>query len=54
MDHRIAMSFLTLGLQAEKPVAIDDSRMIETSFPTFVKLMEGLGARFQAPGSGEA
>ncbi|MGF1619983.1 MAG: 3-phosphoshikimate 1-carboxyvinyltransferase [Rhodomicrobiaceae bacterium] len=54
MDHRIAMSFLTLGLQAGAPVAIDDVRMIETSFPTFVKLMEGLGARFQVPGRGDA
>ncbi len=54
MDHRIAMAFLTLGLQARAPVAVDDVRMIETSFPTFVKLMQGLGARFQATGSPDA
>ncbi len=34
LDHRIAMSFLCLGLAAQKPMAIDDERMIATSFPT--------------------
>jgi 3-phosphoshikimate 1-carboxyvinyltransferase len=46
LDHRIAMSFLVLGLAAERPVAIDDERMIETSFPTFRPLMAALGAEF--------
>ena len=45
LDHRIAMSFLVLGLAAEKPVSIDDARPIQTSFPGFVELMTGLGAR---------
>lgn len=45
MDHRIAMAFLTLGLGAEEPVAVDDISMIATSFPVFVPLMTGLGAR---------
>lgn len=44
MDHRIAMSFLVMGLAAKKPVTIDDSSMIATSFPEFVDLMRGLGA----------
>lgn len=44
LDHRIAMSFLILGLTTEKPVTIDDARMIDTSFPGFVALMQGLGA----------
>jgi 3-phosphoshikimate 1-carboxyvinyltransferase len=44
MDHRIAMSFLVMGLGAEKPVEIDDQSMIATSFPSFVGLMRGLGA----------
>ena len=44
-DHRIAMSALVLGLQADAPVAIDDSAMIATSFPTFFDLMKGLGAK---------
>jgi 3-phosphoshikimate 1-carboxyvinyltransferase len=47
LDHRIAMSFLCLGLASRRPMAIDDSRMIATSFPGFQALMEQLGARFQ-------
>ncbi len=43
-DHRIAMSFLILGLASEKPVMVDDSTPIATSFPGFTKLMTGLGA----------
>lgn len=44
LDHRIAMSFLVMGLAAEKPVTIDDAAMIATSFPEFMGLMKGLGA----------
>lgn len=44
LDHRIAMSFLILGLGAQKPVQVDDSNMIMTSFPTFFDLMANLGA----------
>ncbi|MEO5578712.1 MAG: 3-phosphoshikimate 1-carboxyvinyltransferase [Sphingomicrobium sp.] len=43
-DHRIAMAFLTLGLAAEGPVALDDGAMIATSFPDFVASMRALGA----------
>jgi 3-phosphoshikimate 1-carboxyvinyltransferase len=46
LDHRIAMSFLVMGLAADRAVAIDDERMIETSFPTFRPLMSALGAEF--------
>jgi 3-phosphoshikimate 1-carboxyvinyltransferase len=46
LDHRIAMSFLVMGLAAERAVAVDDERMIETSFPTFRPLMSALGAEF--------
>jgi 3-phosphoshikimate 1-carboxyvinyltransferase len=46
LDHRIAMSFLVMGLATKNPMAIDDSRMIATSFPSFRPLMEGLGAKF--------
>ncbi|SEQ63393.1 3-phosphoshikimate 1-carboxyvinyltransferase [Faunimonas pinastri] len=48
LDHRIAMSFLVMGLAAEKPVTVDDVAMIATSFPGFVDLLSGLGARFGA------
>lgn len=44
MDHRIAMSFLVLGLASDEPVRVDDGSFIDTSFPGFVDLMNGLGA----------
>ncbi len=44
MDHRIAMSALVMGLASVKPVRIDDSAFIRTSFPGFVALMKSLGA----------
>jgi 3-phosphoshikimate 1-carboxyvinyltransferase len=44
MDHRIAMAFLVLGLAAKAPIVVDDGAMIDTSFPGFVNLMNGLGA----------
>lgn len=47
MDHRIAMSFLTMGLASEKPVTVDDVTMIATSFPEYRDLMRGLGAVFE-------
>ncbi|NWG93331.1 MAG: 3-phosphoshikimate 1-carboxyvinyltransferase [Parvularculaceae bacterium] len=43
LDHRIAMSFLVMGLASEKPVSIDDAAMIATSFPDFVATLRGLG-----------
>lgn len=42
MDHRLAMSALVMGLAADAPVTIDDSRFIDTSFPGFVALLNGL------------
>ena len=48
LDHRIAMSFLVLGLAAEQPVSIDEGGPIATSFPGFVELMTGLGAKITA------
>jgi 3-phosphoshikimate 1-carboxyvinyltransferase len=49
MDHRIAMSFLTMGMASEKPVTVDDITMIATSFPEYQDLMAGLGAVLEAP-----
>lgn len=46
LDHRIAMAFLTMGLASAKPVTVDDTAMIATSFPEFRGLMEQLGARY--------
>ncbi|HSZ73352.1 MAG TPA: 3-phosphoshikimate 1-carboxyvinyltransferase [Rhizomicrobium sp.] len=47
MDHRIAMSFLTMGLASREAVTVDDVSMIATSFPEFEPLMKNLGADFQ-------
>jgi 3-phosphoshikimate 1-carboxyvinyltransferase len=44
LDHRIAMSFLVLGMAAQKPVSVDDASPIATSFPVFEGLMRTLGA----------
>ena len=44
IDHRIAMSFLVLGMAAKNPVSVDDASPIVTSFPIFEGLMTGLGA----------
>ena len=47
MDHRIAMSFLVMGLASREPMTVDDVGMIATSFPTFRPAMERLGATFE-------
>lgn len=47
LDHRIAMSFLVMGLAAQQPVTVDDAAMIATSFPVFESLMTQLGAVFE-------
>ena len=44
-DHRIAMSFLTLGLISENMIVVDGVSTIDTSFPSFVKTMNRHGAR---------
>lgn len=45
LDHRIAMSFLVFGMASAEPVMIDDASPINTSFPGFADLMNGLGAK---------
>ena len=51
MDHRIAMSALVMGLAARAPVTADDAAFIDTSFPGFATLMNGLagGTPLAAP-----
>lgn len=44
LDHRIAMSFAVLGQMANAPITVDDASPIQTSFPTFIDLLTGLGA----------
>ncbi len=45
LDHRIAMSFMVLGMATEQPVQLDDGSPIATSFPIFEPLMARLGAQ---------
>lgn len=51
LDHRIAMSFLIMGLASRQPVTVDDAGVITTSFPNFTDLLGGLGAEFAATGA---
>ena len=44
LDHRIAMSFLVMGLASAEAMQVDDGAMIATSFPNFLPLMAELGA----------
>jgi 3-phosphoshikimate 1-carboxyvinyltransferase len=48
MDHRIAMSFLVMGLASRGSMSVDDASVIATSFPEFEHLMRHLGAQFEA------
>jgi 3-phosphoshikimate 1-carboxyvinyltransferase len=45
MDHRIAMSFLCLGLASIKSIIVDDISSVDTSFPEFINLINNLGGR---------
>ena len=50
LDHRIAMSFMIMGMAASNPVSLDDGGPIATSFPIFERLMGGLGADIRRDG----
>jgi 3-phosphoshikimate 1-carboxyvinyltransferase len=43
-DHRLAMSAAVAGLIADGETVIQDADAIQTSFPGFAELMQGLGA----------
>ena len=47
LDHRIAMSFLCLGLISEKPIKVDNTDTIKSSFPFFLDKMKKIGAKFE-------
>ncbi len=51
-DHRIAMSFLIMGLAAQRPVTIDDGTAIDTSFPGFADVIGGIGGTLAAADGG--
>lgn len=47
LDHRIAMSFLIMGLKVKNGVQIDDAEPINTSFPNFIKIFADFGVEFK-------
>ncbi len=47
LDHRMAMSFLVMGLASKLPVVVDDTSMIATSFPNFADVFSALGVEFE-------
>ena len=47
LDHRIAMSFLILGMAARRAITVDDAGPVATSFPIFEPLMTRLGATLE-------
>ena len=47
LDHRIAMSFLCLGLITEKPVIVNNTDTINSSFPIFFDQMNKIGAKLK-------
>ena len=47
LDHRIAMSFLCLGLITENPITVEDTDTINSSFPSFFELMNEIGAKLK-------
>ena len=46
-DHRIAMSFLSLGMVSKSPIIVEDVGTIATSFPGFAALMNNAGAKIE-------
>ncbi|NBT52500.1 MAG: 3-phosphoshikimate 1-carboxyvinyltransferase, partial [Marivivens sp.] len=51
LDHRIAMSFMVMGMATNKPMSVDDGSPIATSFPIFEPLMADLGAAIERSNS---
>ncbi len=47
-DHRIAMSFLVMGMGTVRPITVDDTSPIDTSFPGFTGLMNAMGAEIES------
>ncbi len=47
LDHRIAMSFLCLGMITEKPIKVIDTNTINSSFPSFFEIMNKIGANLK-------
>ena len=46
-DHRIAVSYIILGLLLEGRIKIHNCETINTSFPSFLKLIRKVGGKFE-------
>ena len=42
LDHRIAMSMTVAGLAARRPITIDDTAPVATSYPAFFATLDDL------------
>lgn len=47
-DHRIAMAFSIASLRASGPITINDCANVNTSFPNFVNLANGVGLQIES------
>ena len=47
LDHRIAMSFLCLGLITKSPIILNNTETINSSFPSFFDQMNQIGANLE-------
>ena len=47
LDHRIAMSFLCLGLVTKRPIILNNTETINSSFPSFFDQMNQIGANLE-------
>ncbi|HLT27670.1 MAG TPA: 3-phosphoshikimate 1-carboxyvinyltransferase [Zeimonas sp.] len=50
-DHRIAMSLSMAALRASGPIEVDDTRIVDTSFPGFVALARDAGLDIEERGA---
>ena len=50
-DHRIVMALAVAGLRADGPTTVTTAGAIDVTFPTFVELMESLGAEMSLQSS---
>ncbi|MHC4592214.1 MAG: 3-phosphoshikimate 1-carboxyvinyltransferase, partial [Planctomycetota bacterium] len=44
-DHRVVMALAVAGLAAEGPATVDSAEAVSVTFPSFVELMRGAGAK---------
>jgi 3-phosphoshikimate 1-carboxyvinyltransferase len=47
-DHRLAMSMVVAGLAAQAPVMVEGVKVIDESYPQFIRVLQGLGAEISA------